>query len=87
MKILFEYFYLFITFSFTPPEDILNKAVLEAKKWFQEKTAGSSSVAELGRRTFDVSPAAVDHVSLDLNYSNLCPISVGMLYYLLPHIF
>ncbi|XP_057766802.1 uncharacterized protein LOC130987174 isoform X2 [Salvia miltiorrhiza] len=41
---------------------ILNKAVLEAKKWFQEKKGGSSSVVELTHGTCNLNSAAIDHM-------------------------
>lgn len=42
--------------------NLLNKAVLEAKKWFQEKKGGLSSVAELAHGTCNLNSAAIDHV-------------------------
>ncbi|KAI3453959.1 hypothetical protein Pfo_010622 [Paulownia fortunei] len=42
--------------------DIFNKAVLEAKKWFQEKKVGSSSVTELAQGTCNLNSTAFEHV-------------------------
>ncbi|KAG6433197.1 hypothetical protein SASPL_104805 [Salvia splendens] len=41
---------------------ILSKAIQEAKKWFQGKKEGSSSVAELARGTCNLNSAAIDHM-------------------------
>ncbi|KAH6831229.1 hypothetical protein C2S53_009424 [Perilla frutescens var. hirtella] len=42
--------------------NILNKAVLEARKWFQEKKGELSSVAELAHGTCNLNSAAIDHM-------------------------
>ncbi|KAL1557425.1 hypothetical protein AAHA92_08004 [Salvia divinorum] len=48
----------------TDEEDpyILNKAVQEARNWFQEKKGGSTSVAEFGHGTCNLNSAAIDHM-------------------------
>ncbi|KAI3468432.1 hypothetical protein Pfo_025095 [Paulownia fortunei] len=42
--------------------DIYNKAVQEAKKWFQEKKVGSSSVTELAHGTCNLHSTGLEHV-------------------------
>ncbi|KAK4435677.1 protein KAKU4 [Sesamum alatum] len=42
--------------------DIYNQAVQEAKKWFNEKKVGSSSVTELAPRTCNLNSTGVDHI-------------------------
>lgn len=46
--------------------NILNEAVLEAKKWFQEKKEGLSSVAELAHGTFNINSAVIDHMESEV---------------------
>lgn len=77
---MFESFYLFIHFSFSSTEDpnILNEAVLEAKKWFQEKKEGLSSVAELAHGTFNINSAVIDHVSHDLSVASIISYSITL---------
>ncbi|KAG8381978.1 hypothetical protein BUALT_Bualt05G0028700 [Buddleja alternifolia] len=41
--------------------DIFNKAVLEAKKWFQEKKGGSNSVTKLADRTRNFNSTGLEH--------------------------
>ncbi|XP_041994851.1 protein KAKU4-like isoform X1 [Salvia splendens] len=50
----------------TDEEDpyILNKAVQEARNWFQEKKGGSSSVAEFAHGTCNLNSAAIDHMEI-----------------------
>ncbi|XP_047942422.1 protein KAKU4-like isoform X2 [Salvia hispanica] len=43
---------------------ILNKAVQEARNWFQEKKGGSSSVAEFAHGTCNLNSAAIDHMEI-----------------------
>lgn len=47
----------------TEVADIYNKAVEEAKKWFQDKKVGSSSVAELARGTSNLASTGLEQVS------------------------
>lgn len=77
---MFESFYLFIRFSFSTTEDpnILNEAVLEAKKWFQEKKGGLSSVAELAHGTCNLNSAVIDHVSHDLSVASIISYSITL---------
>ncbi|KAL8063686.1 hypothetical protein ABFX02_01G042900 [Erythranthe guttata] len=46
----------------TEDADIYNKAVEEAKKWFQEKKVGSSSVTKLARGTCNLNSTGLDLV-------------------------
>ncbi|GFP81608.1 hypothetical protein PHJA_000304100 [Phtheirospermum japonicum] len=45
--------------------DIYNKAVQEAKRWFQEKKAGSSSVAELAHGTSNLNSTGLGHMEAE----------------------
>ncbi|KAK6158671.1 hypothetical protein DH2020_005985 [Rehmannia glutinosa] len=46
----------------TEDVDIYNKAVQEAKKWFQQKKVGSSSVTELAHGTCNLNSTGLGHV-------------------------
>ncbi|XP_047976540.1 uncharacterized protein LOC125218810 isoform X2 [Salvia hispanica] len=55
---------------------ILNKAIQEAKKWFQGKKEGSSSVAEVADGTCNLNSAAIDH----MEYGTGSPVDMARSY-------
>ncbi|KZV31703.1 hypothetical protein F511_00507 [Dorcoceras hygrometricum] len=56
--------------------EMYDEAVLEAKKWFQEKKMGPNSLANIDKGTCDLSPSRTEHV----NYAVGSPLDVARSY-------